>query len=154
MTSLSSYDDRADTNYDDTCLFYHFSHNEKYSIFTDLSSLTLYMLSYFHVLTFFIFFFQKFLSLSMCQTVWIQIRTDFVSVLIWVQTVCKEYKQTTKVVTSKERDNAFLPYVKVPSTKNSALQLQITHLVWSKQTPHPIFFTSIDFRSKQCKKLI
>ena len=33
--------------------------------------------------------FQKLLSgkLSDCQSVWIQIRTDFLSVLIWVQTV-------------------------------------------------------------------
>ena len=46
--------------------------------------------------------FQKILSgtLSECQTVWIQIRTDIVSVLIWVQTVCKSYQQTTLV--SKE----------------------------------------------------
>ena len=34
----------------------------------------------------------------MCQTVWIQIRTDILSVLIWVQTVCKCYQQTTKVL--------------------------------------------------------
>ena len=39
----------------------------------------------------------------MCQTVWIQIRTDILSVLIWVQTVCKGYQQTTKVASSKER---------------------------------------------------
>ena len=28
-------------------------------------------------------------TLSECQTVWIQIRTDILSVLIWVQTVAK-----------------------------------------------------------------
>ena len=29
--------------------------------------------------------------------------TDILSVLIWVQTVCKGYQQMTKVATSKER---------------------------------------------------
>ena len=59
------------------------------------------------LLTFFIFFFQKDLSgtLSECQTVWIQIRTDIMSILIWVQTVCNCYQQTTKVGTSKSRVN-------------------------------------------------
>ena len=32
---------------------------------------------------------------SRCLTVWIQIRTDVLSVLIWVQTVCKDYQQMT-----------------------------------------------------------
>ena len=49
------------------------------------------------------YFFQKILSgtLSEWQTVWIQIRTDILSVLIWVQTVCKGYQQTTLVAASK-----------------------------------------------------
>ena len=49
--------------------------------------------------------FQKIISgtLTECQTVWIQIRTDILSVLIWVQTVCKGYQQTTKVAASKGR---------------------------------------------------
>ena len=34
-----------------------------------------------------------------------QIRTDILSVLIWVQTVCKCYKQITKVAASIERVN-------------------------------------------------
>ena len=42
-------------------------------------------------------------KLSECQTVWIQIRTDILSVLIWVQTVCKDNQQTTKVIASIER---------------------------------------------------
>ena len=33
----------------------------------------------------------------LCQTVWIQIRPDILSGLIWVQTVCKSYQQTTLV---------------------------------------------------------
>ena len=32
-------------------------------------------------------------------------QTDILSVLIWVQTVCKVYQQTTKVDDSIERDN-------------------------------------------------
>ena len=41
--------------------------------------------------------FQKILSgmPSVCQTVWIQIRPDILSGLIWVQTVCKGYQQMT-----------------------------------------------------------
>ena len=39
--------------------------------------------------------FQKFLSgtPSECQTVWIQIRPNILSGLIWVQTACKGYQQ-------------------------------------------------------------
>ena len=39
-------------------------------------------------------FFENFLQ---SQTVWIKIRPDIVSGLIWVQTVCKCYQQTTLV---------------------------------------------------------
>ena len=44
-------------------------------------------------------FFIKILSgiPSECQTVWIQIRPDILSGLIWVQTVCKGYQQMTLV---------------------------------------------------------
>ena len=38
-----------------------------------------------------------------CQTIWIRIRPDMLSGLIWVQTVCKGYQQTTKVVLSSQR---------------------------------------------------
>ena len=49
--------------------------------------------------------FQKNLSvsLSQCQTVLIQARTDVVSVLICVQTVFKGNQQTKKVIAGKER---------------------------------------------------
>ena len=42
--------------------------------------------------------FRKILSgiPSECETVWIQYRTDRKSVLIWVQTGCIGYQQTTK----------------------------------------------------------
>ena len=33
--------------------------------------------------------------------VWTHVRTDILSVLIWVKTVCKGYQQTTKVAASK-----------------------------------------------------
>ena len=39
------------------------------------------------------------------SNIWIQIRTDVLSVLIWIQTVCKGYQQKTKVAASKERVN-------------------------------------------------
>ena len=42
-------------------------------------------------------------TLSECRTIWIQIRTDTLSVLIWVQTVCKVYQQMAEVPASKER---------------------------------------------------
>ena len=47
--------------------------------------------------------FQKILSeaLSECQTVRAQIRTDVLSVLIWAQTSCKCYRQTTTVAANK-----------------------------------------------------
>ena len=57
-----------------------------------------------------IFFKLKILSgaLSEGQTVWTQIRTNFMLVLIWVQTVCKGFKQMTKVTASKERVNMLI----------------------------------------------
>ena len=36
----------------------------------------------------------------------VQIRTDILMVLIWVQTVCKGYQQMTKVATCKARVNS------------------------------------------------
>ena len=42
-------------------------------------------------------------TLSECQTVWIQIRTNILSLLIWVQTVCKCYQKTTKAAAVNER---------------------------------------------------
>ena len=47
-------------------------------------------------------FLKKILSgiLSVCQTVWMQIRPDGLSGLIWVQTVCKGYQHRT--LASKE----------------------------------------------------
>ena len=54
-----------------------------------------------------IFFKKKSGTVSKCQTGWktgwIQIRTEIVAVLIWVQTDCKCYQLTTKVAAGKER---------------------------------------------------
>ena len=50
--------------------------------------------------------FQKILSeiSTWCQTVWIQIRPDILSGLIWVQIVCKGYQQIYYMsLFSKER---------------------------------------------------
>ena len=53
---------------------------------------------------FFNYFFQKNHSgiPSECQTVWIMIRPDILSGLIWVKAVFKAYQQTTKVATNGE----------------------------------------------------
>ena len=69
--------------------------------------------------------------LSECQTVLIQIRPDVLSGLIWVQTVCKDYQQMTKVATSRERVKAL--YVKVNNQTQSVpgvLLFTITHLIF------------------------
>ena len=52
-------------------------------------------------------------TLSEYQVVWIQIRTDILSVLIWVQTVCKGYQQTT--LAGKELHNGSRSALKVQS---------------------------------------
>ena len=44
---------------------------------------------------------------SGCQTVWIYIRTDILSVLIWVQTVCKGCQQTTSCQDLSSADICF-----------------------------------------------
>ena len=42
--------------------------------------------------------------------VWTQIRTDNLSVLIWFQTVCKGYQQTTKFADNKEMINCLFNF--------------------------------------------
>ena len=61
-----------------------------------------------HLLTLFRnWFFQTipYETLSEYQTVWIQIKTIILWVLIWVQTICKGYQQITKNSTRKGRVN-------------------------------------------------
>ena len=57
------------------------------------------------LLPFFIINFFLILSgrLSECQTVWISIRTNILLSLTWVQTICKGYRQMTKVAASRQR---------------------------------------------------
>ena len=71
------------------------------------------MLGIFHVFVVICWLFSKLTlkkvlsgTLSECQTAWIQIRANILSVLIWVETVCKGYQQTAKVASSKERVNS------------------------------------------------
>ena len=73
---------------------------------TSLRLLTLCMLGNFSMLLLLSTdFLKKIISKTLpeCQKVWIQILTDALSVLIWVQTVCKVYQQMAKVSTCKER---------------------------------------------------
>ena len=67
--------------------------------------------------TFFKIYFSKMLTLLQYQTVWIQIRTDILSALIWVQTVCKGYQQMAKVTASKKRIK-FAPITKASPDKS------------------------------------
>ena len=80
---------------------------------------------------------QKILSgaLSECQMVLIQIRMDILSVLIWVQTVCKGYQQMTKIAASKE-ELIFLTIFHFQSTRLCpAFGLApLSHLIFSLET--------------------
>ena len=49
---------------------------------------------------------------SECQIVWVQIRPDVLSGLIWVQTVCKGYQQTTPVGKVKHLERFLWPNIK------------------------------------------
>ena len=64
------------------------------------------------------FFFKKRKKSFRNIMLWIEISTDILSVLVWVQIVCKGYQQTTKVGTSKERVNVLFPSVYVLLCKN------------------------------------
>ena len=78
--------------------------------------------------------FRKILSgiPSECQTVWIQIRPDILSDLIWVQTVCKVYQQTAPV--DKARVNSYL-YKFLP------VSFQPT-LMFAGEATHPSFYST------------
>ena len=68
-------------------------------------------------------FFQK--TLFDCQAVWIQIMTDILSVLLWVQTVCKGYQQQTKVAASKERVESWIFLTPMSSEKSDKISCRI-----------------------------
>ena len=68
------------------------SHSFANVLYLSICMLGKYSCFYFRLLTFFKIKFLKINHLgpqSECQTVWIQIKTDILLVLIWVQTVCK-----------------------------------------------------------------
>ena len=58
-----------------------------------------------------------------CQNAWIQIRTDNLSVLIWVQIVCKGYQQTKKFAASRQRVLTHLSQMDSPTLISSTSSL-------------------------------
>ena len=84
---------------------------------------------------FFCFFqkltFRKIISgiLSECQTVWIHVRTNILSLLTWVQTVHKDYKQLTKVAASKERAKIDIIFLKIESAKLNSKNERFTNQI-------------------------
>ena len=78
------------------------------------------------LLTFFkINFFKKFFleHYQIVKQFWIQIRTDILSVLIWVQAVCKDYQQITSIAASKERVNICFGCSKEPAFKHGIVMI-------------------------------
>ena len=64
-----------------------------------------------------------------CQTLWLQIRTDRMLVLIRVQTVCKGYQQTTNVTTCKEGGVGLMKHTKY-ETCVILHRLHIVYIFW------------------------
>ena len=60
-------------------------------------------------------------TLSERQTVWIQIRNDVASALIWFQTVCKCYQQMIKVATICDASETEINILLVSSNKAECL---------------------------------
>ena len=89
------------------------SHSGYISVIQNRSFLTLCMLGNFSHLFFspadffskltFKNIFQEHYTLSECQALWIQIRPDVLSGLIWVHTVCKDNPQATKVTVGRQK---------------------------------------------------
>ena len=78
---------------------------------------------------YFLTFFWETLAGTRCQKIWIQIRTNILSVLIWVQTVRKSYQQMEKVVASKERVKGYRTYVLLVNHYSIALVFVTRHLI-------------------------
>ena len=69
-----------------------------------------------------------------CQTVWIQIRPNFLPVLIWVTIVCKGYQQMTKA------DNMYRkPRLCLCSLPNKKLNLVTQRVLWTGKTKFTLF---------------
>ena len=82
-------------------------------------------------------FFLKILSgvPSECQTVWILIRPDVLSGLIWVQTVCKGYQQTilfTIFASCKSTflKNSFRSTIRVSKSLDPDQARRLSGLIW------------------------
>ena len=118
--------------------FYHVFGKSRYAIFvisiqqgdrTTVPKLAIILSATLCMLGIFSFFFCRLLTfskltlknlletLSECQTVWIQIRTDVLSVLIWVQTVCKGYQQATRTANILYHLQKILSFVTLLITK-------------------------------------
>ena len=87
---------------------------------------------FFFVCWFFLLFFSR--IPSVCQTVWIQIRPDILSGLIWVHTVCKGYKQMTLVSKGLTLLRAHIPSWQINETlgRVSEIEIRLTRSIfWS-----------------------
>ena len=105
------------------------------------------------LLTFKIDFLKKSISgvPSKSQTGTIQIRTDILSVLIWVQIVCKGYQQTTKIAASKDRQTCssirravrIFGLAHVPITLSGQRTANVLIILcWYAGWPAPLLFTN------------
>ena len=77
------------------------------------------------------------------QTVWIQIRPNILSGLIWVQTVCKGYKHMTLV--DKKLSDVKLPEVQETWEPPPLLLLQLLVLLPSLLPPLPLVLPLLPF---------
>ena len=86
----------------------------------------------------------------MCQTVWIQIRPDILSGLIWVQIVCTGYQQTT-LVGHPSIDFFFSKKILsgIPSVSNSLDPDQAQHFVGPDLGPNCLQRLSADEINKK-----
>ena len=79
--------------------------------------------------------------LSECQTVWIQIRPDILSGLIWVQTVCKGYHQLTTLV-GKETFNNTCTDISTPTSISENCRL--ISYIWQSDNYRMSLFISLN----------
>ena len=81
-----------------------------------------------------------------CQTVWIKIRTNIMSVLILTQTVCKGYPQMTKVTASKESVKVYSIF---NSLSTSKINVFVNYICLSRLLHIFANITDCKFRGKQ-----
>ena len=100
---------------------------------------------YCHLLTFFQINFFKKIFQEHYQN-WVQIRTDIMSVLIWVQTVCKGYQQTTKVATNRKRVSLTYGTVYLSLTYHT-IYLSLTHCTVYLSLTYGTVYLSLTYRT-------